>query len=128
MVIYSAENYVWIPDLWALKVLVHEFAHARQLEQWPEEQPDILRAYEKAMAHGKYRQARDLDSRLIEKTYAAVNQLEYFAELSCMYFCGCNYPPLNREQLRAYDPDGEAMIRKMWGLPADAAPARAPTP
>ena len=38
VVVYSAENYVWLSEFWSLKVLVHEFAHAWQLEQWPEEE------------------------------------------------------------------------------------------
>ncbi len=37
IVIYSAANYVWISDFWALKALLHEFAHAHHLEQWPED-------------------------------------------------------------------------------------------
>jgi hypothetical protein len=52
----------------------------------------------------------------VEKAYAATNQLEYFAELSCMYFVGCNYQPFNRRELQAYDPVGYAMIEKMWEL------------
>src|SRR5690348_11219362 len=42
IVVYSAENYVWLSDLWAQKVMFHEMAHAYHLEQWPETQPDIL--------------------------------------------------------------------------------------
>ena len=44
IVIYCAQNYVQISDLWAQKALLHEFAHAYQLEQWPEHQPDIQSA------------------------------------------------------------------------------------
>ena len=33
----------------------------------------------------------------MRKAYAATNHLEYFAELSCMYFVGCNYEPFDRE-------------------------------
>ena len=48
------------------------------------------------------------------RRYALTNQLEFFAELSCMYFIKCNYEPSDRRQLKAYDPVGYAMIRKMW--------------
>ena len=44
---------------------------------------------------------------------ALVNQLEYFAELSRMYFAKCNYQPTNLEELKAHDPIGHAMIRKL---------------
>lgn len=114
VVIYCAENYVKLSDLWALKVFVHEFAHAYHLEQWPEDQPDILRAWDNAMKSGLYRNVADDEGKTIAKAYASVNQLEYFAELSCMYFFKCNYQPFNRKELKAYDPRGYAMIREMW--------------
>jgi len=116
VVIYSAENYMWLSDFWARKVLFHELAHAWHLEQWPEAQPDILRTYRAAKAAHLYARVIGDDGRLLEQGYAATNQLEYFAELSCMYFVGCHYYPFNRAQLREYDPDGAALIRRMWSL------------
>lgn len=116
VVIYSAENYVQLSEFWALKVLVHEFAHAHHLEQWPEDKPDIFRAWDNATKRGLYRGVRDDQGKKVDQAYAAVNQLEYFAELSCMYFVGCNYQPFNRKELKAYDPGGYAMIEQMWGL------------
>ncbi len=116
VIIYCAENYVQISEFWALKALVHEFAHAHQLEQWPEDQPDILRAWEGAMKHRLYHEVKDDQGKTVDKSYAATNQLEYFAELSCMYFVGCNYQPFNRKELQTYDAVGYAMIEKMWGL------------
>ncbi|HTU93597.1 MAG TPA: hypothetical protein VMF69_26185 [Gemmataceae bacterium] len=114
MVIYCADNYVHISDFWALKALVHEFAHAYHLEQWPEKQPDILRAWDHAVEQGLYRNVMDDSGKRIDKAYALVNQLEYFAELSCMYFVGCQYQPFTRKELKAYDPVGYAMMQKMW--------------
>ena len=116
IVIYSAENYVQISDLWALKAVVHELAHAHQLEQWPEDQSDIYQAWKHATQFGLYHGVRDNQGKTMEKAYAAVNSLEYFAELSCMYFARCNYQPFEREELKTYDPVGYAMIEKMWGL------------
>jgi len=115
IVIYCAQNYVEISDLWAQKALLHEFAHAYQLEQWPEHQPDIQSAWEHARDSGRYRNVRDVETgKTVDSAYALVNQLEYFAELSCMYFAKCNYQPTNREELKAHDPVGHAMIRKLW--------------
>ena len=57
--VYCAQNYLDISDLWAMKALFHEFAHAYQLEQWPEKQPDILHAWEHAVKENKYRNVRD---------------------------------------------------------------------
>jgi hypothetical protein len=116
VLIYSAENFVWITEFWALKALLHEFAHAYQLEQWPEEQPDICAAWENARRLGLYHNVKDEHDKLIPEAYALVNQLEYFAECSCMYFVGCNYEPRDRAAFAAYDPAGHAMIRKVWKL------------
>ena len=46
--------------------------------------------------------------------YATVNQLEYFAEVSAMYFVGGNYFPYDRDGLRVYDPKGVAMVELLW--------------
>jgi hypothetical protein len=116
VIIYSAENYAQLSEFWALKALIHELAHAHQLEQWPEDQPDILAAWQNAMKLHFYLGVKDDQGQIVASAYAATNQLEYFAELSCMYFVGCNYHPFNRAELKAYDPAGYAMIEKMWGL------------
>ena len=115
IVIYCAQNYLDISDLWALKALFHEFAHAYQLQQWPEKQPDIMKAWEHARKQHLYQNVLDRETRkTLPSAYALTNQLEFFAELSCMYFVKCNYEPANREQLKEYDSVGYAMIRKMW--------------
>ena len=124
VVIYCAKNYVQQSELWSLKLLVHEFAHAHHLEQWPEKQPDILQAWNHAVESGLYSQVKDEKAKLFNPGYATKNQLEYFAELSCMYFAGCNYPPANREELKTYDPVGYNMVEKMWGV-RESAPAAA---
>lgn len=116
VVIYSARNWLFLSDFWALKALVHEFSHARQLLHWPEDQPDIYGAWRAAMRGGLYQRVKDDGGQLLEKAWATTNQLEYFAELSCMYFVGCNYYPFKREELRSYDPSGYAVVRRIWGL------------
>ncbi len=116
VVVYCAENYLRISDFWALKALVHEFAHAHHLGQWPEDQPDIYQGWKNAVKRRLYRGVPDAEGRKIVRAYALVNQLEYFAELSCAYFVGCNYRPFNRAELKTYDPAGYALIQKMWGV------------
>jgi hypothetical protein len=116
IVAYSAANYVWQSELWALKLPLHELAHAYHLGQWPEDKEEIVRAYENAMSRKLYRNVRTDQDETLEKAYALENPMEYFAELSCMYFVGCDYPPRNRKELQAYDPEGYAMIRELWGI------------
>jgi hypothetical protein len=124
IVVYCAENYTQISDFWALKALVHEMSHAYHLEQWPEDQKDIYDAWKNAMKQGLYHDVKDDQGMKLDKAYAATNQLEYFAELSCMYFVGCNYQPFNRKELKEYDPVGYAMIEKMWRVKPEKADAK----
>ena len=116
VVIFSAMNYVSLSDLWALKALVHEFGHAHHLEHWPEKRADILDTWRHAMDAGLYQVVREEDKKAHVPNYAARNQLEYFAELTAMYFARGNYFPYDRAGLREYDPDGYWMVRKVWGV------------
>jgi hypothetical protein len=116
LVIYSARNYLFLDDGWSVRVLIHELSHAWQLEQWPERQPDIVAAWRQARAGWLYCGVEAVDGSRVENAYATVNQLEYFAELSCAYFWRGEYQPFDRESLRAHDPAGFEMIEKMWGI------------
>jgi hypothetical protein len=116
IVVFNAANYASITDFWSLKAVVHELAHAYQLSQWPERQPDILHAWQHAIDQGLYRNVKDVSGKTLNTGYAATNALEYFAELSCMYFMGCNYYPTTRAELARYDPEGLAMVTKLWSV------------
>ncbi|MBS0210030.1 MAG: hypothetical protein JSS27_13860 [Planctomycetes bacterium] len=122
LVIHSAANYVELSDFWSVKVLVHELSHAHQLEHWPEKQSDILAAWEHAMQQNLYHNVPNDKGAVLPAAYAATNQLEYFAEISCMYFVGCNYQPFTRAELKTYDPQGYALVEKMWNLPTANSP------
>jgi hypothetical protein len=75
-----------------------------------------MAAYRHAQRGGLYRHVRGEQGHPLENAYAMANQLEYFAELSCMYFAACNYFPRRRQELQVYDPVGYAMIGRMWRL------------
>ena len=127
VLIFSAYNYNYLDSLWSVKGLVHELAHAWHFLHWKEKEPGIYDAWFAAMKAGLYKSDVAADAKNIKTLrYAAQNQLEYFAELSAMYFVGCNYPPANRSELKAYDPVGYDMIERYWGIgrasPADSAP------
>ena len=123
IVINHAEEYMRSPQFRSLKHIVHEMAHAYHMEQWPEDQVDIRQAWNNATKQGLYRDVKDWYGGTLAKAYAATNPLEYFAELSCMYFVGCESQPFNRRGLKTYDPAGYAMIEKMWGLESNATDA-----
>jgi arylsulfatase A-like enzyme len=122
IVIYSAANWVKQSEFWALKALVHEFAHAQHLEQWPENRADIFDAWQRAKQAGLYRNVKDDKGATLAQAYALQNHLEYFAEISCAYFTGCNYEPFNRAGLKAYDPAGFALVEKLWDVRAPPRP------
>jgi hypothetical protein len=123
IVIYSAANYTRISEFWALKALVHEFGHARHLEHGPEDRADIHDTWSHALAVGLYQVVREEDRGTHRPNYAAQNHLEYFAELTAMYFVGANYFPRDRAGLKAYDPAGHALVEAVWGLREAAPPA-----
>ena len=86
------------------EALVHELAHAYQLEQWPEGQPDSNPAWQTARDHVLYCHVKAAEKqRTHEVGYALSNPLEYFAELSCMFYVGRNDTPENRSELASYD-------------------------
>ena len=61
-----------------------------------------------------YRQA--MERKLYDpEVYAATNEREYFAELSCAYLDRLDYFPRNREELKKNDPKGYEMMEKLWG-------------
>jgi hypothetical protein len=116
IVIFDASNYLKLSELWARKPLVHELAHAHHLEHWPERRADIHNTWKHAMDAGLYQVVREEDEKTHVPNYAAQNHLEYFAELSAMYFGGGNYFPRDRKGLKQYDPDGYDLIERLWGV------------
>ncbi len=116
IVIYSAENLMYLDSLWSKKALMHEFAHAWHILNWPEKHPQITKPWNNAKSQQLYKKVKDYKGRTKDKAYALTNQLEYFAELSAIYFVGGDYFPFNRSGLKDYDPNGFYMIEELWGL------------
>lgn len=115
IVIYSAENLMYLDAVWSKKALTHELAHAWHLTNWPAKHDPIVDAYNAAKASNLYLRVKDIKGGLVAKAYATHNQLEYFAELSAIYFVGGNYYPFDRARLVRYDPVGTQMLRSLWG-------------
>ena len=127
IVVFDAANYAALSDLWALKVLLHEFGHAHHLEHWPEKRIDMYDAWDHAIKTGLYQTVRDEDKGKPIVNYAAQNHLEYFAELTAMYFARANYFPYDRAGLKAYDPQGYALIEKLWKVNETKPPVPQPS-
>lgn len=116
VVIYSANNFMYLTELWAKKALMHELAHAWHISNWPESHPPIVDAYENAKKLGLYRNVQGNKGEIIAEAYAIKNPLEYFAEISAIYFSGGNYFPFERYALSKYDHLGFDMVRFLWFL------------
>jgi hypothetical protein len=116
VVIYSADNFMYLDKLWASKALMHELAHCWHIGHWPEKHPAIYEPWLRARDKNLYRDVKDYKGKTLAKAYASKNQLEYFAELSAIYFVGGNYQPFDRPGLKAYDPIGYAMVESLWGV------------
>jgi hypothetical protein len=108
-------------------MLFHEFAHAYQWRLGRED-GEIERVYRSAMAKKLYdavERNTEPEGKLV-RAYAATNSHEYFAELSEAYFAVNDFAPYTRAQLAAHDPDGMAMVERLWNLsPTEIAAAYA---
>lgn len=118
IVIYSAEHFCNQTEFGSTKMLLHELAHAWHLEQWSENKPDIMLSFKGAVDKHLYQQVRKSDGSTLDKAYALENQLEYFAELSCVWFCGNDHFPFDRGDLALYDPSGYQLMLQLWSSPA----------
>lgn len=96
-------------------MILHELAHAYHHTALGDDDPRITRAYERAKSSTDYDSVAHVsgDTR---PHYALTNSREYFAELTESYFGYNDFFPFTRDQLRAFDPAGYAMIRETWGI------------
>jgi hypothetical protein len=102
-------------------MVLHELVHFYQDHVTDEVDADIDNTFNKVVASGKYQSVRyhSLDGPLM-KAYALSNSMEYLAEISEAYFGINDYFPFNREQLKAYDPDGYALLQRIWSPESSA--------
>lgn len=115
IVVYSAKTLMYLDEVWTKKALMHELAHAWHISKWPQRHPPIYNAYLNAKDKGLYCEIVDYKGRKIETAYALKNQMEYFADLSSMYFVGGNYFPYSRKGLKKYDITGYEVVKYLWG-------------
>ncbi len=75
---------------------------------------DVKAAYEQAMARRLYQQVEH-ELGATGPAYAAVNYIEYFAELSCAYLNKGRCFPFTRDELKTHDPTGYELMEAAWG-------------
>jgi hypothetical protein len=102
-------------------VLLHEMAHAVHDQLLGRENPTVFAAYKQA------RERKLVDP----EAYAATNEAEFFAEMSCAYYDQLDYHPKTRSALQKLDPVTYKMMEEVWGkakLPAVAKSKSIATP
>jgi hypothetical protein len=101
-------------------VLLHEMAHAVHHVFVPNgfDNPGVIFAYNQAMDRRLYDRVQTAGGG-IDRAYAATNQVEYFAELTCAYLDRCNYFPFDRKDLKEHDPTGYQLMEGLWKEAAD---------
>lgn len=104
-------------------MVLHELAHSYHYRVLPqgENNPDVLAAYNLAMKEHRYDQVRHWDGKVV-KAYATTNQMEYFAETTEAYFGSNDFFPFVRGELQVADPEGYALMVKVWGPPVKRIP------
>ncbi len=104
---------------------LHELAHAyhdRVLSKGYGNEA-VKAAFENAKTKGLYERVEQRfgDGRSANvRAYAITNPMEYFAECSEAYFSTNDFFPFTREQLAKHDPNMFALLKTLWGEPAES--------
>jgi hypothetical protein len=83
---------------------------------------EVRTAFDAAMAAKRYESVRQWHGGMA-RHYATNNPMEYFAEASEAYFGTNDFFPFVRAELQHADPDGYALMQKIWGEPQKRVPA-----
>lgn len=122
VIIYNVDNYLWLTDTWNNKTITHELSHAWHFLKWGYHHQPITDAWLNSRTSGLYLSVKNNEGRLLKPAYASTNNMEYFAELSAIYFAGGVYYPFNKQGLKTYDPTGYAMVQKHWFVTDNESP------
>jgi hypothetical protein len=60
LIIYSAENLMYLNELWSRKAIFHELSHAWHIMNWPEKYPPIFDSWKNAKNSQKFVGVRDI--------------------------------------------------------------------
>lgn len=94
-------------------VMLHELAHAYHHRVHDFKQPDITKAFKKAVASKTYEKVKHINGKE-KRHYALSNEKEYFSECTEAYFGKNDFYPFTRDELKKHDPAGYAMIEAVW--------------
>lgn len=101
-------------------MVLHELAHGFHDRVYGYDDAAIIAAWRRMGATGRYEEVAHI-SGAPRRHYALVNQMEWFAESSEALFGTNDFHPFVRSELREVDPEGAALVERLWREP----PARA---
>ncbi|MCW5556418.1 MAG: hypothetical protein KIT22_01005 [Verrucomicrobiae bacterium] len=97
---------------------LHELAHAYHDQVLGFEQAELVAAFDRARASGRYDAVERVfgDGRppVRGRAYAMTSVAEYFAEGTEAYFSRNDFEPYTREELLRHDPDLAALLARLW--------------
>jgi len=95
---------------------LHELAHAYMFRFVKPGSPNydaLKKAFDNAVQTGIY-DAVEFIGGGKKKAYALTDINEYFAELTESYFLKNDFYPFVREEMKTHDPEGYAILKKIW--------------
>jgi hypothetical protein len=94
--------------------ILHEMSHAYHDQVLGFDDPEIIAAYKKFVASGKYQKTMRNSSKVVPH-YALTNEKEFFAEMSESYFGDNDFYPFNQAELKRDEPELYKMMARIWG-------------
>lgn len=106
-------------------MVLHELSHGFHDQVYGYDHAEITAGWERAVNSGRFEKAAHISGGT-ERHYAMTNQMEWFSEWSEALFGTNDFYPFVRSELRAADPEGAALVERLWRNPPALTPAAAP--
>ncbi|MFM1822357.1 MAG: hypothetical protein RI967_623 [Planctomycetota bacterium] len=97
-------------------MVLHELAHGYHDREFGYDDAAIIAAWRRMGATGRYEEVAHI-SGTPRRHYALVNQMEWFAETTEALFGTNDFHPFVRSELRETDPEGAALVERLWREP-----------
>jgi len=95
-------------------VILHELAHGYHDQVLGFDHPEIMEAFQAAVASGTYAEVLHITGRTLPH-YALTDQKEYFAEATEAWFGTNDFYPFVRAELKLHDPALAGLLAEIWG-------------
>lgn len=101
-------------------MVLHELAHGYHHQVFGYDDAEIVEAFERSRDSGDYDLVGHI-SGTPRRHYALTNQMEWFAETTEALFGTNDFHPYVRSELWEVDPEGAALVERLWRSPPDDA-------